>query len=179
MLRKILPFVLVFFMLAASGCATGAARKGHRNMADPLGPWSDADTRFVAQEMVEACTAGAWVGRFNKARGQDPLVSVGNVTGRTDGHTDAGVFVEGLQMALINSGRVKFVAAAAGQPQGADGRMDYLLQGGINYAVDGSRGQRAFTFQADIEIIDPVTREKVWAGQKKVRKVIKGPRYSL
>ncbi len=178
-MNKVLAFVLFLSMLAASGCATGMIRKDRKNMADPSGPWSDADTRFVAETMVDGCASGTWVGRFNKARGRDPVVSVGTVDGRTQGHADALVFAQGLQMALINSGRVKFVAATAGRPQAEDARADYVLQGVVDSGVEETRGQRAFMFQADMELVDQAKGEKVWTGRKKVRKIVKRPRSSL
>ena len=178
-MKKILSFALVVSLLVISGCSAGVVRKDRKNAPDLAGPWSDTDTRFVAEEIVKACTAGTWVRQFNKAKGRDPLVGVGAVTGRIHGHADTVVFVEDLQMALINSGRVKFVMVASGETGMKDARADYMLQGVVSSIVDEARGRHGFLFQADLELIDMTTREKIWTGRKKVNKIAQRPRYSL
>ncbi len=178
-MRRILFFVLLVAVSTASGCATGPVRKDRRCGVDPFGPWSVADTRLAAEDMVSACTSAAWVGKFDKTMRRDPVIIVGPISGQVHGHPDARVFVENLQMALINSGTVKLVSPVAGQLPVNDRRADFVLQGNVHSVVNEASGQRVFVFQAALELVDRATRQKVWAGQKKLKKIVKGPRYSL
>lgn len=54
-----------------------------------------------------------------------------------------------------------------------------MLQGSINSVKDETRGQYAIMFQSNLELIDMTTNEKVWIGQKKIKKVVKRPQYSM
>ena len=191
--------VLCFVVLGLAGCATEVIRKDTKDVVDLSGRWNDTDARMVAEEMVKTCTEGKWISQFNKDKGRDPVVIVGTVTNRSNEHINARVFVEDLEMALVNSGKVKFVAAKddrnevreerADQQQNAAAETrarlvqetgaDYMLQGGLNSVKDETRGQYVIMFQANLELIDLTTNEKIWIGQKKIKKVVKRPQYSM
>ena len=47
-----------------------------------------------------------------------------------------------------------------------------MLQGSISSIVDAVEGQRAVFYQVDMELIDIQSNEKVWLGQKEIKKVI-------
>jgi PBP1b-binding outer membrane lipoprotein LpoB len=49
---------------------------------------------------------------------------------------------------------------------------DYMLKGSINSILDESGGVRAVYYQVDLELFDLEKNLKVWAGQKKIKKVI-------
>ena len=198
-MKRILVVVLGFAALALAGCATQVIRKDAAEVVDLSGRWNDTDARLVAEEMVRTCTAAQWVARFNKQKGRDPVVIVGTVTNRSHEHINANVFIEDLEMALVNSGRVRFVASKAERGEVREERVDqlqnaapetraqmiqetgadFMLQGSINSVKDETRGQYAIMFQSNLELIDLTTNEKVWIGQKKVKKLVKRPQYSL
>lgn len=191
--------VLCLMSLGLAGCATEVIRKDTKDVVDFSGRWNDTDARMVAEEMVKGCTDGRWIAEFNKSKGRDPVVIVGSVVNRSNEHINARVFVEDLEMALVNSGKVKFVAdkgertevreERADQQQNAavetraqmirETGADYMLQGSINSVKDETRGQYAIMFQANLELVDLTTNEKVWIGQKKIKKVVKRPKYSM
>jgi PBP1b-binding outer membrane lipoprotein LpoB len=102
------------------------------------------------------------------------------------------VFVEELQRALINSGRVQFVASASergdlraeradqdlnaseetrkehGQEIGAD----YGLSGTISSVQDREGGESVLFYQVNLKLVDVKTNQIVWHGQKKIKKSI-------
>jgi penicillin-binding protein activator len=186
-------------VLAFAGCSTQVIRKDAAEVVDLSGRWNDTDARLVAEEMVKTCTSAQWVVRFNKQKGRDPVVIVGTVTNRSHEHINANVFIEDLEMALVNSGRVRFVASKTERGEVREERLDqlqnaapetrarmiqetgadFMLQGSINSVKDETRGQYAIMFQSNLELIDLTTNEKVWIGQKKVKKLVKRPQYSL
>jgi PBP1b-binding outer membrane lipoprotein LpoB len=112
---------------------------------------------------------------------------------------NARVFVNDLEMALVNSGKVRFVAAKgertdireerADQQENAaaatraglarETGADYMLQGSLNAVKDETRGQYAVMYQVNMELVDMTSNEKVWIGQKKIKKVVKRPQYSI
>lgn len=191
--------VLCFFALGLAGCATEVIRKDTAEVVDLSGRWNDTDARMVAEEMVKGCTDGRWIAQFNKDKGRDPVVIVGTVVNRSHEHINARVFVEDLEMALVNSGKVKFVADKGARTEVREERADqqenaaaatrarlvqetgadYMLQGSINSVKDETRGQYVIMFQANLELVDLTTNEKVWIGQKKIKKVVKRPKYSM
>ncbi len=191
--------VLGLFSLVLAGCATEVIRKDTQEVVDLSGRWNDTDARMVAEEVVRACTDGAWIGKFNKENGRDPVVIVGAVINNSHEHLNPQVFVEDLQMALVNSGKVKFVASKAERPDVREERLDqqqnssletrskliqetgadFMLMGSINSVKDETKGQYAILFQANLELVNLTTNEKVWIGQKKIKKLVKRPQYSM
>lgn len=182
-----------------SGCATEVIRKDPAEIIDISGRWNDTDSRMAAEEMVKVCTDGAWIGAFNKNYGRDPVVIVGTVVNRTHEHINADVFVQDLELALVNGGKVKFVASKMERGEVREERADqqinsspetrsqlvretgadFMLQGTVNSVKDETKGKYAILFQVNLEMVNIMTNEKVWIGQKKIKKLIKRPQYSM
>ena len=189
--------VLAGFMV--SGCATEVIRKEPKEIVDLSGRWNDTDARVAAEEMIKSCLETAWLGNFNKDMGRDPVVIVGTVNNRSHEHINALVFVEDLEQSLVNSGKVKFVVSSPERGEIRDERTDqqqnsapetraalvretgadFMLQGSINSVKDETKGQYAILFQVNLELVNITTNEKVWIGQKKVKKLVKRPQYSM
>ncbi len=189
----------IFIMIGFTGCATEVIRKEPLEVVDLSGRWNDTDARMVADEMVKECTAGNWISSFNKDNGRDPVVIIGSVVNRSHEHIDSDVFVQDLEQALVNSGKVKFVADKSSRGEIRDERTDqqinareatraklinetgadFILQGTVNSLKDETKGQYAILFQANLELVNLSTNEKVWLGQKKIKKLVKNPKYSM
>jgi len=59
-------------------------------------------------------------------------------------------------------------AKSMGQEYGAD----FMLKGQIN-SIDDQAGKQALKYyQVELELIDMTTNEKVWIGQKKIKKTV-------
>jgi len=191
--------VLALCVLGLAGCATEVIRKEPAEVVDLSGRWNDTDARLTAEEMIKTCLAGNWLGQFNKEKGRDPVVIIGTVVNRSHEHINSLVFVQDLEQALVNSGRVRFVADKLARQEVREERQDqqvnsapetraqlvretgadYMLQGSINSVVDETRGQYAVLFQVNLELINLTTNEKMWIGQQKIKKLVKRPQYSL
>ncbi len=185
--------------LALSGCATQVVRQQPTEVVDLSGRWNDTDARLTAEEMIKQCLEGAWVGKFNKAEGRDPVVIIGTVVNRSHEHINTDVFVNDLATALTNSGKVKFVAAKGERDEVREERADqqlnsavetraqliretgadYMLKGSINTVKDETKGKYAILYQVNLEVIDMTSNEKAWIGQKKIKKLVKNPKYSM
>jgi uncharacterized protein (TIGR02722 family) len=166
---------------------------------DLSGRWNDTDARLVAEEMIDDLLSRPWLDRFVGGEGREPVVIVGTVRNRSSEHIDTTPFVRDIERELINSGMVRFVAAAAQREElreermdqqtqadedtiarlGAETGADYMLQGSITSVVDAIEGERAIFYQVDMELIDIETNEKVWIGSKEIKKLIEQRRSRL
>ncbi len=184
-----------------SGCtSTKVTRVEVDEKIDLSGKWNDYDAMLVSEEMVSDCLNKPWVGRFADNQGKSPVVIVGHIVNRSAEHINAQVFVKYLEKELLNSGKVTFVASpveregvraeredmqkgntspetikAIGKERGAD----FMLIGSINSVEDAVKGKSAVLYQVNLELINLTTNEKVWIGQKHIKKMVKRPRFSL
>ena len=191
---------VVAIVSSLAGCATKVTRLEPQKVVDISGRWNDTDARMVAEEMITDSLAGNWVSDYNKANGKDPVVIVGTILNRTHEHINSDVFIEDLERALINSHKVKFVAAKVERDEVRDEREDqqlgntnpatvtakgmetganFMLKGTINDVKDEVKGKYAVLYQANLEMIDLRTNEKVWLGQKKIKKLVVRPPASI
>jgi len=159
---------------------------------DVSGNWNDTDSRFVSEEMVKDSLARAWVDDFRDKKRERPRVIVGTVLNKSHEHINTETFVKDLERELTNSGRVKFVAAKdqrdeireerADQAKNAEASTvkamgheygaDFMLKGQINTIFDEAGKTALKYYQVELEMIDMLTNEKVWIGQKKLKKVV-------
>ncbi len=198
-------FALVTFaaVLAFSSCASGPSRTVTRVASDTQidlsGRWNDTDAQQVAQAMIGDVLSRPWLSDFNMAEGRKPVVIVGEIRNRSDEHIETLVFTKSLERELINSGKVRFVASATeregvrsekmdqqmeaseatmkrlGQETGAD----FYLGGVITSVTDAVDGQRVVFYKTNLELINIETNEKVWIGDKQIKKVIEQAKRKL
>lgn len=191
---------VIALALSLVGCATKVTRMEPEKIVDISGLWNDTDARLVAEEMIKDCVSGNWVSEYNKSNGKDPVVIVGSILNRTHEHINTDVFVQDLERALINSSKVKFVATRGERDEIREEREDqqlgntnpdtvtqkgmetgasFMLKGTINDVKDATKGKYAVLYQANLELVDMRTNEKVWLGQKKIKKLVVRPRVGL
>lgn len=180
------------FVVGLAGCGTKVARVESDTITDLSGRWNDTDSRLVSEEMVKDALNRPWADRFQSERGKAPAVIVGRVTNRSHEHINVQTFIKDLERGLINSGRISFVAAQGeredirseridqaqhSEPSTAKGPgketgADYMMIGTINTILDESGGTKAMFYQVDLEMVDMANNQKVWIGQKKIKKII-------
>ena len=49
---------------------------------------------------------------------------------------------------------------------------DFMLLGAINSVIDAAGGSEIRFYQIELEVVNLETNEKVWIGQKKIRKFV-------
>ena len=175
------------------GCSTEVTRIDPDETVDLSGVWNDSDSRLVAEEMIQDALSRPWISDFTRQRSRRPAVIVGTVRNLSHEHINVNTFVADMERALVNSGRVDFVAArgqrdevreeridqdlnasedtrnAPGQEFGAD----FMLQGQINTIVDAQAKDQVRYYQVDLNMVSLADNRKVWLGQKKIKKYIK------
>jgi uncharacterized protein (TIGR02722 family) len=198
-MKRNLAGLCLCVIASLAGCATQVVRKDPAEIIDLSGRWNDSDAQMTAEEMIRECLQAAWLGKFNKAEGRDPVVITGTIVNRSHEHIDAGIFVEDISRVLINSGKVRFVASDLDRQEVRQERLDqqensaeatrallrqetgadFMLKGDISSIKDEVKGRYAILYQVDLVLIDLTTNEKVWIGQKKIKKLVKNPKYSF
>jgi PBP1b-binding outer membrane lipoprotein LpoB len=61
----------------------------------------------------------------------------------------------------------------------AETGADFMLQGSIKTIVDKEGKKSVKFYQIDLEMVNLETHEKVWMGDKKIKKVVKKSRWHL
>jgi len=202
-LHSIVPLILllgVFALLQSCASTPKVERKAVDTTIDLSGRWNDADSRMVSEEMIRDCLDRPWLERFKeKHGGQIPTVIVGRVRNRSHEHINVQTFVKDLERALINSGRVQFVASKGERDQIREERLDmakhsseetmkapgeevgadFMLIGTINTIRDEIKGKAVMYYQTNLELIDMANNVKAWIGEKKIKKLIKRPKVKL
>jgi uncharacterized protein (TIGR02722 family) len=195
---KIIAILTV--VILTTGCATKVTRVERSTKIDLSGFWNDYDAMLASQELIGDALSHPWLDRFDAVQKRKPVVIVGQVANRSDEHINTQVITKNLERELTNSGRVVFVATPAEREDVRDERedqhkgwtdpstikeigkergADYMLLGSINSVTDEIRGKAARFYQVNLELIDITTNEKVWIGQKEIKKKVDRPQYSL
>ena len=193
--------LLILLLGGLVGCATTkVGRVGADTTIDLSGRWNDADSRMVAEEMIKDVLSRPWLDKYAKQHaGKTPTVIVGTVTNRSNEHINVQTFTKDLERELTNDGRVQFVASKSEREEVREERQDqqsqssqetakglgkeigadYMLKGTINSILDEAEGTKVVYYQVDLEFFDMEKNLKVWAGQKKIKKVIEKSRFGF
>lgn len=159
---------------------------------DLSGRWNETDSRMVAQEMVSDMLLKPWLEEFEKGKGKRPVVIVGLIKNKSHEHIAVETYIKDIEKSVLNSGKVRlvqageareelrkeradqneFASAATAAKWGKELGADFILQGVVNSIVDSNNKQKVVFYQTDLELINIETNEKVWIGDKKIKKVI-------
>jgi len=180
-------------LVAVSACATKVERLDESQAVDLSGAWNDTDSRMVSQEMIQDSLSRAWLQEFRGRAGQNrPAVIVGEVRNMSHEHINTQTFTLEMERALINSGKVDFVATKAERlgirderkdqdlnaredtrnAMGKELGADFMLTGTINTIVDPSGDTQVRFYQVNLTLISLADNRKVWVGQKDIRKLV-------
>jgi uncharacterized protein (TIGR02722 family) len=188
--------LVVGIAILSQGCATTpkVERKAVDTTIDVSGRWNDADSRMVSEEMIKDCLDNPWLERFSEEHGgKAPTVIVGRIANRSHEHINVQTFVKDLERALINSGRVQFVASKGERLGVREERLDmakhaseetmkgpgeeigadFMLIGTINTIRDEAGDRAVMFYQTNLELINMANNLKAWVGEKKIKKLIK------
>jgi uncharacterized protein (TIGR02722 family) len=191
----------VVVCLILSGCASSkkVERLDVDTTVDLSGRWNDTDSRLVAQTMIVDCLNHPWITEhMSTSMGKKPAVIVGAMRNRSTEHIAVNTFVNDIERAFINSGRVSVVASAVERQElrtekddqrvfadpetikemGRELGADYMMTGEINTIQDQEGGEKVVFYQVDLTLTNVETNVKIWLGQHKIKKFITRSRYS-
>jgi len=193
---KKLIFVLLILAAAAFIFGCGSSRQVTRmdpeSQTDLSGKWNETDARLVAEEMISDCLRRPWLTNFTAAKGRKPVVTVGRIRNKSSEHIDTETFTKDFERELLNSGSISFTGSKVERDDVREERLDqrdfasaetvkklreetgadFILLGSIKSITDQIEGKQTIFYQTDLELINVETNEKVWIGDKKIKKGI-------
>ena len=187
------PIVIIIIGLIILSCSSRkVTRVNEEKQIDLSGRWNDTDSRLVAEEMIKDVLERPWLPNFVNKEGRRPVMIVGLVRNKTHEHISAETFIKDMEREFVNSGRVTVVQAREAREELRDERADqqefasvttmkhwglekgadFMMQGVINSIVDADQKESVVLYQVDLELSNLETNEKVWIGNKKIKKLV-------
>lgn len=159
---------------------------------DLSGRWNETDSRLVAEEMISDMLLRPWLNEFESATGKRPVIVVGIIKNKSHEHVAVETFIKDIEKSVLNSGKIRIVTAGEAREElrkeradqnefatpettakwGRELGADFILQGVLNSIVDSNGKQKVVFYQTNLELTNIESNEKVWIGDKKIKKVI-------
>lgn len=196
-MRRIIPvFAILGLALVIESCSGSreVTRVDPNTQIDLSGKWNDTDSKQVAENMTADVLSKPWLQRFMDSHdGKRPVVIIGDVLNKTHEHISSETFIKDIERAFINSGKVRIVESSAlreslrdetaSQQENATEATkkakakelgaDFMMFGSINSIVDQGKKEKVVTYKVNLELADLESTEKVWIGDKEIKKYIK------
>lgn len=193
-MRRILIFAAAALLFAS--CASNkVSRVSSDTVTDLSGYWNDTDVRLVADEIIEGCLSSPRIAGYPAShKGNLPVVIVGSYRNKSDEHIDTEILTKKLEAALVNSGKVDFVASSSERLElreeridqqmnasektaknlGNETAADFMLQGSVKTIVDSDGKTMSRSYFVTTELIDIETNRKIWMNDNSsIKKIIK------
>jgi hypothetical protein len=190
---KSLILLVIVSIVIASCASRKVVRLDPAEQIDLSGRWNDTDSRQVAEEMTRDVLSKPWLERFTGQQQRPPVVIIGVVINRSHEHIEAETFIKDIEREFINSGKVRVVendffreklreekesqqinASPETQSRIAmELGADYMLFGVINSTVDQYKKEKLVNYKINLEMVNLESTEKVWLGDKEIKKLIK------
>lgn len=186
--------LLLALSLTLTNCSTRKVQRVNENMVTDLsGRWNETDSRLTAEEITAELMEHGWYSTYaSENKGKKPVLIVGMITNKSHEHIAIETFSKDIEKAVINSGRMKLVQAGNMREEiraeradqqnfasqstmkkfGLENGADFMLQGTVNSIVDQYSKEKTVYYQVDLELTNIQTNEKVWIGDKKIKKYI-------
>jgi hypothetical protein len=183
------------FALLGLACATTSSGDVVRTdeEIDLSGDWNDVDADKVARDLIAECMKSPWAEEWATRNGRKPVVRLSAVRNKTDGYINYEYFTKQLELALLGSGRVEVVSsieeAGAARAERDDQAAhasddtakshqqeigsDFILTGSILSQNDAKGDREVRSYLTSLEIVETETQKKAWAGQSRIKKVVK------
>ncbi|HTE02147.1 MAG TPA: penicillin-binding protein activator LpoB [Mucilaginibacter sp.] len=191
-LQLLSGLVIVFFLTNCSAPAH-VQRVSETSVTDLSGRWNETDSRLTGEQIGEDLLSNAWYSTFtSQNQGKAPIIIVGLIVNKSHEHIASETFELDIEKAIINSGKMKLVqsgnmreevrAERADQQNyssqqtmkkfGLEHGADFMLTGTINSIVDEYSREKTIFYQIDLQLTNIQTNEKVWIGDKKIKKYL-------
>jgi uncharacterized protein (TIGR02722 family) len=186
--------VIAAAILTGPSCANRKVTRIDPNQqTDISGRWNDTDSKLVANEMIKDVLERPWRSNFEQKFGRKPVVIVGSIKNKSTEQIDPIMFIKDLEKAFVNSDVVSVVQSGSDRNELRDERndqqtfsseeskkkwgrekgADFMLNGVVASIVDQYKNQKTVAYQVNLELTNLETNEKVWIGEKEIKKYIK------
>ena len=197
MKRVVLSAVALSAAVIFSSCESSqrVTRVSEDSVTDIGGTWNDTDVRIVADQIVAGCLASPRIAEYPANHGGKlPVIIVGSYRNKSDEHLDTEIITKKLEAALVNSGKVEFVASSSERDEvrnerndqqinssedtakslGNETGADFILQGSVKTIVDTDGKIMSRTYYVTTELINIETNKKIWMDDNSsIKKIIK------
>ncbi|WP_462249725.1 penicillin-binding protein activator LpoB [Ekhidna sp.] len=185
--------MLALAVLVLASCNRQVTRINPDQQVDLSGRWNDTDSKLVAEEMIQDVTGRPWHNNFKIENDRKPVVIVGYVQNKSSEHIEAETFIKDIEREFINSGFVRVVSNsefreklrqeraeqgefASPETQAQWGKelgADFMMFGVITAVTDSYKKEKVVNYKVNLELTSIETNEKVWLGDKEIKKYIK------
>ncbi len=187
-------FTFLALAIAISACSQRTVtRVSPDQQIDLSGRWNDIDSKLVAEEMINDVLSRPWREDFTRASGNKPVMIVGMISNKTSEHIESETFIKDIEREMINSGMVRIVQNsvfreklreeranqgefASPETQSRWGRelgADFMLFGVMTSITDSYGKDKVVSYKVNLELANLETNEKVWIGDKEIKKAIR------
>ena len=166
---------------------------------DLSGRWNDTDSRMVANDIIQDCLTHPWINDHGINTGTKPIVIVGGIRNKSMEHIPVATFITDIERAFINSGKVRTVSSSSERSEireeradqgefaaietvkrmGRELGADYMMTGEINTIEDREGGDQVIFYQTDLTLTNIETNEKIWIGNKKIKKFVGRDKFKM
>jgi hypothetical protein len=177
-MKKIIAFAL-FAMTVMSFASAKAVKRGAGKDLTPY--LSETDCRAICKDIVGQVIKNPRVERFEEKNGRAPIVSIGKIKDQTGEFFDTQIIANSLKTAVLNSGKLEFMANAdvrnemrdeviMQQDHSAEDKAlaldeedaaDYMLTGSVKLMVQNNGKKQERTYIVNIELTDLTTHRTV------------------
>lgn len=190
----ILSVILIaVFVMAGCSLRPDVTRVEASQQTDISGYWNDTDSRMVAESMIAEAVTYPWIADFNTKYNQPPKMVIGIIRNKSHEHINMDTFMNDIQRELIKQGKVRFLVSGQERAQvqeekdyiaskeaevfnkGREQGADFIIMGEVSSILDEAGKVQVRYYQVDLQFVNLSTGEKVWIGQKKIKKVVRQP----
>ena len=186
--------VVLLALVVLAGCnSVKVERVSPDTVTDLSGYWNDTDVRIVAESLIADCVNAPAITNYIRNNNALPVVIVGNFRNDSDEHIDTSILSKKFEVALINSGKVDFVASSSERGEIRQEReeqqawaseetakrlanetgADFMLIGSVKTMVDHVNNVSTRTYWVYAELVDIESNRKLWLGENsEIKKVI-------
>ena len=198
---SLIIFTLFVGITIFSSCSSSkqVTRVDADTTIDLSGRWNDTDSRMVADDIIQDCLTHPWINDHGINSGAKPVVIVGGIRNKSMEHIPVATFITDIERAFINSGKVRTVSSASERGEmraeradqgefsaietvkrmGRELGADYMMTGEINTIEDREGGDQVIFYQTDLTLTNIETNEKIWIGNKKIKKFVGRDKFKM
>ena len=197
----------LLFILAFSACGSNpkVKRVDADTQIDVSGSWNDTDVRKVCDSLIGDCLNSERVANFirdfSAQRGGDlPTVIVGTFRNNSSEHIDTTIISKTMEIAIVNSGKLEFVAGGDTRTELRAERDDqqmfsseatastlanetganFMLTGAVKMIEDQAGNTTVRSYFVSAELTNIETNSRLWMGENnEIKKVITRPRAKM
>jgi PBP1b-binding outer membrane lipoprotein LpoB len=196
-------FLPALVILSACSSTPKVTRIDANTVVDLSGRWNDSDIRQVCASLINDCLASSSVSRYvqqftSQNGGKLPACLVGSFKNETSEHIDTSIISRSMEGAIVNSGRLDFVAGGDTRGEIRAERQDQqtnaseetasalsketganlLLTGSVRSSVDQAGNDTVRSYFVYAELTNIETNTRLWLGENsEIKKFIARPSY--